>query len=313
MLREKALRKIFITTVSIFIIMTIYMIPLTEKSIATNLEFEYVTNLANSSIYLLDDNNLLVKVKILLDNKDMKDNVMYIIDNLTVNENNKFSSSLSGIIPSKTKVNKIEIIDDTINIDFNNKILDIDKDISIKMIESLVFSLTEIKNINKVNISVNNEILKYYPNTNIKLNMPLTRNIGINKEYSYTSLDDITKVVIFYNEVIDEEIYYVPVTKYLNDDKDKIEIIVEELTTSYIHEDNLSSLLDENVKLIDKEITDDLLVLDFNKALFDSNCKIKEEVLYTLSYSIFSNYDINAISYKVEGNNVETVKKSDLN
>ena len=66
MLRKKALRKIFITTMSLFIIMTIYLIPLTEKTLETNLEFEYITDLANSSIYLLDENNYLVKTKVLV-------------------------------------------------------------------------------------------------------------------------------------------------------------------------------------------------------------------------------------------------------
>ena len=126
---------------------------------------------------------------------------------------------------------------------------------------------------------------------------------------------DITKVVIFYGEDINNDIYYVPVTKYLNnnENKDKIDIIVEELTTSYIYEDNLRSILNENVELIDKEIIDeDLLVLNFNSALFDNNSTIKEEVLYTLSYSVFSNYDVNTISFKVDSKDIETIKRSSL-
>ena len=79
MIRKKALRKIFITTMSLFIIMTIYLIPLTEKTLETNLEFEYVTDLANSSIYLLDKNNYLVKTKVLLDENNLEDNIRSII------------------------------------------------------------------------------------------------------------------------------------------------------------------------------------------------------------------------------------------
>ena len=69
----------------------------------------------------------------------------------------------------------------------------------------------------------------------------------------------------------------------------------------------------ENVELIDKEIIDeDLLILNFNSALFDNNSTIKEEVLYTLSYSVFSNYDVNTISFKVDNKDIETVKRSSL-
>ena len=315
MLRKKALRKIFITTMSLFIIMTIYLIPLTEKTLETNLEFEYITDLANSSIYLLDENNYLVKTKVLLDEELLEDNIKNIISNLTVSSNSKFPDKLNAIIPKNTKLNNITIEDDIVTLDFSKELLNIDKELSTKLIESIVYSITELDNITKVNIMVDSIPLETYPNSNKKIVMPLTRDIGINNEYTYNTLDNITKVVIYYGEDINDDIYYVPVTKYLNNNanKDKIDIIVEELTTSYIYEDNLRSILNENVELIDKEIIDeDLLILNFNSALFDNNNTIKEEVLYTLSYSVFSNYDVNTISFKVDSKDIETVKRSSL-
>ena len=315
MLRKKALRKIFITTMSLFIIMTIYLIPLTEKTLETNLEFEYITDLANSSIYLLDENNYLVKTKVLLDNEELEDNIKSIISNLTIANNSKFPDKLKAIIPKNTKLNNITIKDNIVTLDFSKELLNIDEELSTKLIESIVYSITELDSITKVNIMVESIPLETYPNSNKKIIMPLTRDIGINNEYTYNTLDNITKVVIYYGEDINNNIYYVPVTKYLNnnENKDKIDIIVEELTTSYIYEDNLRSILNENVELIDKEIIDeDLLILNFNSALFDNNSTIKEEVLYTLSYSVFSNYDVNTISFKVDNKDIETVKRSGL-
>ena len=315
MIRKKALRKIFITTMSLFIIMTIYLIPLTEKTLETNLEFEYITGLANSSIYLLDENNYLVKTKVLLDEESLEDNIKNIISNLTVSSNSKFPDKLNAIIPKNAKLNNITIEDDIVTLDFSKELLNINEELSTKLIESIVYSITELDSITKVNIMVDSIPLDTYPNSNKKITMPLTRDIGINNEYTYNTLYNITKVVIYYGEDINNDIYYVPVTKYLNnnDNKDKIDIIVEELTTSYIYEDNLRSILNENVELIDKEIIDeDLLILNFNSALFDNNSTIKEEVLYTLSYSVFSNYDVNTISFKVDNKDIKTVKKSSL-
>lgn len=315
MLRKKALRKIFITTMSLFIIMTIYFIPLTEKTLETNLEFEYITDLANSSIYLLDENNYLVKTKVLLDEELLEDNIKNIISNLTVTNNSKFPDKLNAIIPKDTKLNNITIEDDVVSLDFSKELLKIDEELSVKLIEAIVYSITELDDITKVNITVDSIPLETYPNSSKKIVMPLTRDIGINNEYTYNTLDNITKVVIYYGEDIDNDIYYVPVTKYLNNNanKDKIDIIVEELTTSYIYEDNLRSILNENVELIDKEIVDeDLLILNFNNALFDSDSIIKEEVLYTLSYSAFANYDVNTVSFRVDGKDIKTIKRSSL-
>ena len=84
------------------------------------------------------------------------------------------------------------------------------------------------------------------------------------------------------------------------------------MTTSYIYEDNLQSILNENLVLTDKEIVDGVFILDFNDYLFDGDSKLKEEVLYTLSYSVFANYDINVINFKVNGESVSNVKRSDL-
>ena len=316
MIKKKALRKIFITTMSLFIIMTIYLIPLTEKTLETNLEFEYITDLANSSIYLLDDNNYLVKTKVLLDNEKIEDNIKSIINNLTITNESKFPDQLKAIIPKNTKLKTITVDNDLVTLDFSKELLNIDEGLSVKLIEAIVYSITELDNITKVNIEVDSLPLETYPNSNKKITLPLTRDIGINNEYTYNTLDNITKVVIFYGEDIDEDIYYVPVTKYINnnDNKDKIDIIVEELTTSYIYEDNLRSILNENVELIDKEIVDsDLFILNFNSALFDSNSILKEEVLYTLSYSVFANYDVNTISFEVDNKEIKTITKSSLN
>lgn len=292
--------------------MTIYLIPTTEKTINTNLEFEYITNLANSSIYLLDSNNLLVKTEILLDNDDLVLDIKSIISNLTLNSNSKFSDKLQAVIPLNTKLNDVTIEDDTVYLDFSKEFLTVKEELSHKLIESIVYSITELDDITKVHISVAGTPLEYYPNTTKKLTLPLTREIGINKEYCITSLNDITKVVIYYGEDIDNDLFYVPVTKYVNNNKDKIDIIVEELTTSYIYKDNLQSILNENLVLTDKEIIDGVFILDFNDYLFDSDSKLKEEVLYTLSYSVFANYDINVIDFKVNGESVSNVKRSDL-
>ncbi len=312
MLKTKALRKILVATASLFIIMTIYLIPTTEKTINTNFEFEYITNLANSSIYLLDSNKHLVKTKILLDNDDLILDIKSVINNLTLNSNSKFSDKLQALIPLNTKLNEVRVEEDTVYLDFSKEFLTVKEELSSKLIESIVYSLTELDDINKVYISVNGTPLDSYPNTDKKLTLPLSRDIGINKEYCLTSLNDITKVVIYYNENIDNDLFYVPITKYINDDKEKIDIIVEELTTSYIYEDNLQSILNENLVLTDKEIVDGVFILDFNDYLFDGDSKLKEEVLYTLSYSVFANYDINVINFKVNGESVSNVKRSDL-
>ena len=130
-----------------------------------------------------------------------------------------------------------------------------------------------------------------------------------NQEYNLTSRDDISKVVIYYLSKINDEVYYVPVTKYLNDSRDKIKIIIDELSTSYIYEPNLMSFLHSQVELLDYYEQENVLFLNFNQFLFDSDDKVLEEVLYSISYSVFDNYDVSMVMFEVNSQFVGQVSR----
>ncbi len=308
MLRKKALRKIFITTLSAFILLVVYSIPNMTKNdnaIRTNLEVEYITGIGTNNIYLLDKNDLLVKTNILLDKKDKTDQIKLLLNNLIDDNNSKFPNGLSATIPKNTKLIDVVYDEEYVTLNFSKKLLSVKSELKDRMIESIVYSVMDLGDVKGVIITVEDEMIKEYAKV-------LDRNIGINKKYDIKSRDKINKVVIYYLEEIEDNNYYVPVTKYLNDDRDKIKIIIDELTTSYIYEPNLMSFLSSNTKLLDHEEKENVMSLNFNNALFDGNDKIVEEVKYTLAYSIFDNYDVEQVLLQVDGKNIETVSKKDL-
>ena len=77
MLKKKALRKIFITTLTAFVLLVVYSIPslYQDDALKTNLEVEYITGIGTNNIYLLDKNDYLVKTKILLDSNSKEEQV----------------------------------------------------------------------------------------------------------------------------------------------------------------------------------------------------------------------------------------------
>lgn len=307
MLRKRALRKIFITTLTAFILLVVYSIPnmYDNDTIKTNLEIEYITGIGTNNIYLLDSNNYLVKTKILLDSTDKKEEIKQLIKNLTKSDNSKFPNGLKATIPENTKLIEAFFDEGYVTLNFSKKILNIDSDLKEKMIESIVYSIIDLGDIKGVIIEIEGEIDSDY-------NKVLDKNIGINKSYDIKSRNDINKVVVYYLEEIDGNKYYVPVTKYLNNKDDKIKIIVDELTTSYIYESNLMSFLNSNTKLLDYSEEANLMTINFNNAIFDGDSKILEEVSYTLAYSVFDNYDVNQILIQVNGKNIETIGINDL-
>ncbi len=307
MLKKKALKKIFITTLSVFILVCAYMIPYsTEKTEQVGLEVEYTTGMYTNNIYLLNEDHLLVKSKILLDSNDPVEKVKQIVDTLTIHKTNFIPNGLSSLLDEKVKLKDVIIYDDIVHLNFNEEFLKTDPEITEKVLEALIFSITDIDGIRGICIKVNDEVVEEM--NGIVLDAVLTKDFGLNKTYNIQNRDNIDKVIIYYLTKIDDQSYYVPVTRYLNNNEDKIEIIINSLSSSYIYEPNLMSMLNQNTKLLDYEINSDMVILNFSDAIFTDQNQILEEVLYTIGYSIYDNYNIETVMYKVNGE--EIMKKS---
>ena len=312
MLRTKALRKIFITTLSLFILVVAFSLKgvgNTETlAVTAHGEVENKGDIYN--IYLLNKNNLLVRSKIYMNEDNIKDRVYKIINSLKYS--NKVNG-LSGVIPSGTKLKDVIVGKEIVTLNFSKDILKVDLDKEKNMISSIVYSILELDKVEGVSILVEDEVLNKYPVSGEKLDPILNKSIGINKVYDITSRNNINEVVIYYLDRINNDMYYVPVTKYINDDREKIKIIVEELASSYLYEGNLISFLNSNTVLLDYQDDDGIMRLNFNDYIMDGNDKLVEEVIYTISLSVFDNYPSEMVSFEVNGEVVGHVSRSDLN
>ena len=85
MLRTKALRKIFLTTLTLFVLLTVFTITnsKTENVLKTNLEIEDIAVFKTDVIYLLNDKGLLLKTKILLEGNTDEEKINKLLLNLT--------------------------------------------------------------------------------------------------------------------------------------------------------------------------------------------------------------------------------------
>ena len=176
------------------------------------------------------------------------------------------------------------------------------------MIESIIYSLTSIDNIKYISIYVEGNILKELPNSKKKLNTILDRTYGINKEFNITTLNNTQKTTIYYVSKHEDYYYYVPVTKYMNSNISKIEIIIKELTSSKMLNTNLISYLNSNTELLSYNETDKTLLLNFNESILNdiNTNNILEEVTYSINLSIKDNYDIKDVIYYVNDKIITT-------
>ncbi len=307
---EKILkRKITIIFLALMIILLIYLFPKKNESYYFPMETEYITSNNDDYVYLIDNNNYVALTSMYIKNTNALELAKEIISILTINSKEKtyIPDGFKQIIPKNTKINDISLKDELLKIDFSKEILNVTKEKSRKMIESLVYSLTNIEGINKIMIFVDGEKLIKIPNTNEILPNTLDRNIGINRLFELESFKNITETTIYFIGEYNESTYYIPVTLYNNDKKEKIEIIINELKTS-INNNNLFSYLRSNVELLDYEIKENNLNLSFNEFLYDNfnKDKVLEEVKYSIYLSAKDNYDIKNVIFIVNNEKIST-------
>ena len=287
---KKAIRKIIITTFIVFIVLTIYLIPTKDKK--DNKVYNYIDT-RDISVYLVNSYDQLTKVDFKMPSSKIENVIESIINKLTISNDATIPRKFKQVIPSNVKLNKSKIEDNIVYLDFSSEFLNIPKDSIEMIVESIAYSIFELDNINGISIYVNEENIK------TKYDIPeiITKEYGINKRTDIKSFNDVSKVTIFYIDNEDNNNYYVPITKYVNDNREKIKIIIDELSSNYIYESNLISLLNKNSKLLDYEIKNDSIILDFNNSIFLEQNGVLEEIVY----SLVANYDVNEVIFKVEG------------
>ena len=184
------------------------------------------------------------------------------------------------------------------------------------MIESIIYTLTSIKGIDKIIIKVEGNILTNLPHSKKIIPSVLDRSYGINKEYELTTINNIDSYTVYYVNKYNDSNYYVPVTKYIyKEEIEPVKVIIKELSSSPIYETNLMRHLNAGVVLNDYELEGNNLKLNFNELLLsdpDSN-KILEEVIYTIGLSMNDIYNnLETVSFYVNNNEVYALTLSDL-
>ncbi|MDO4962867.1 MAG: GerMN domain-containing protein [bacterium] len=305
MLKKIYIKKLTLCAIVLFAIFLIYLIPNKEDKLKYNEEIEYVnSNVFTSTIYLLDANNLLASTKIITKQTSIKEKANELIESLIIDGpmQDNIPNGFKPIIPANTKILDLKYNDGTIKINFSNDLMNTDISKEEKIIEAITYTLTSIDNIKYVIIYVEGEILTKLPKSKINLPSTLDRSFGINKEYNIDNTNNIEKTTIYYISEFNSNKYYIPVTKVNNDSREKIEIIIDELSSSNLYKTNLMSYLNNNTKLLSVNQNNDELVLNFNNAIFNniSTKEILEEVIYTISMSINDNYNVNTVVFNVE-------------
>ena len=308
MIKKYTINKICVTSVSLFLILMFYLVPSTPES-----EVKIDKSIGDKKevvVYLMDKDYYLGRMIEYASYDNIVDLVNKKLD-ILINGSDELNS-FSPIIPKNTKVNSIKVDKNNIYIDFSKDILNVSKYNEELMIESIIYTITDINGIDNIYLSINKEPLKILPKSNKEISYPLNRGYGINKKYDLDSLNNITKTTVYFNKSYNDVEYLVPITKVMNTTSEKIDIIIEELKSIVNAQYNLNSYIPNNLEVVSHEVNDDKMNLIFNEFILDKEkLVVLEEVKYAIAQSIFDNYNVKEVVFSTKDkNNIATITKN---
>ena len=308
MLKNNSFRKITMATLSLLIILIVWLFPTMNKEKEKNI---VLMNSLKTPIYLIDKNNYVSRILVLKNGNTLKENIKNVIESLTINSKNSMylPDGFFAIIPENTKIRDLEIENKILKINFSKELLNVAPKLENKMLESIIYSLTEFDEIDKVMIFVEKERLLKLPNSDTTLPILLDRSYGINKVYDITSLKNASKTTTYYMAKYNDYSYYVPVTVIDNVSVDKVQVIIKNLQVSPIYQTNLNSYLVSSANLENYEILEDVINLSFNNDLIANmnDINILEEVKYSIFLSLRDSYNIKSVIFEIPNQSISVI------
>ena len=238
-------------------------------------------------IYLLSNDNIIVPVTVSFDKKQGLAEELYYVVSL-LKEDSNIHSDLKGVINKNTSITELVLKDKSITVGFSKEFLDYTVNNELRIIESIVWTLSQYDEIDCVNIKVDGELLTKMPLGKTPLPKDMNKDIGINN-HVFPGMLAAKRVVTYYVKKIGNNEFYVPVSNNLNEDsvsvflelsKAKTPIIYGLKVSKYLRETEIVSIT-ENDNIIEFELT--------------TSCLIEENLV---DYDVFHALQVSISSYK---------------
>ena len=216
MIKRFSFRKILIASLLLLVAAILYSYP---EELETNIEEVKYDSI---NIYLIDSNNYVAMTSVISNGNNFDEKLKTIIDGLTIGSSN-VPKGFSPIIPRGTRLLEYSLSDGLLKVNFSSELLNVSLDNEERMIESIIYSLTSLPDVERIMIFVDGVKLNRLPHSNKRLDLYLDRNYGINKVIDIDKISGTQMVTVYYLGNYDS---YVPISYITSDDEDKIEVYI---------------------------------------------------------------------------------------
>ncbi|MFC5402129.1 GerMN domain-containing protein [Cohnella soli] len=157
----------------------------------------------------------------------------------------------TAVLPEGTATNSVKQIKDTISVDFAAPFSQIPAKQERKVIEALVWTLTELPGVDKVKLSVGGKPIRAMPASHLPVDTVLTRGFGINIESrADVELSRSMGVTLYFSaQTKGGEGYFVPVTRLINRQADPAKAALEQLIAGPLPSTPLKAVLTSDLSI----------------------------------------------------------------
>jgi germination protein M len=232
-----------------------------------------VNEVIEMSVYFVDEKGLVVPMGIQIPKAEgiAKETLRYMTKGGPV-LNQIAGTNLEPVLPNGTKVLGLSINEGVAKVDFSKEFLNNEtKDQEKRMIEAVVWTLTEFPTIESVQFVVEGYLLEAMPVGGMTLTEPVSRTLGINVEVSGQAnigSPALTSQVMLYFQAVDSvgSMYYVPVTRIIPRTDNQLEAVINETLKGPIHDYLYSAMIPTTkINTLDKRGSN--LQIDFDDRL----------------------------------------------
>ncbi|WP_128893701.1 GerMN domain-containing protein [Longirhabdus pacifica] len=254
------------------------------------------------TIYAEDSNDFIVPLTLTIPQSDdvAAKTLEHMVDGGVADD--MLPDGFSQLIPQNTEVKGINIVENIATVDFSASLLNYDESKERKLIESVTWALTSFPSIEQVIWRVEGTDLNEMPLAGFPLDVPLSRQIGINIEKPYDTQLGLSRAVTLYfqAESAEQFSYLVPVTRLISTDEDiamaSIQHLIEGPKAA-----GLYGVMLPTVEVKDIEQTEEVLTVHFTEDIMSMESTIAPETLQSVLLSLTENTDVNEIKVMVEG------------
>lgn len=215
-------------------------------------------------------------------------------------------NGFEAVLPAGTEIMSVNLQEDgTLIVDVSEEFNNYEANDELKIIQAMTHTLTQFDSVNRIKLWINGEPQEEMPVNGTPISEGYSKSNGINiYAKDKPSLMHSNVVTVFYPKQHNDNYYFVPMTQYINDEKEDIfTSIVESLMEGPSYEAQALHVFNDQAALVNKpNLRDGVLQLEFNEEVLKDkeNAIIADDVMETLVRTFTELEDVEAIDLKVE-------------